>query len=71
MHGLSSLFCSTLASGNQDWCNLTLSRSIVQSAEMCQAFSTKPWVNMLLGFISSNTNTGGNVVNLPKQVKKI
>lgn len=67
VHGLSSLFCSVLNSGNQDWCNLTLVRSIAISTKMCKALSIKPWINMLLGFISEDGNEG-NTVNLPKQV---
>lgn len=67
-HGLSSLFCSILNTGSQDWCNLTLVRSVAQSSRMCRALSTKSWVNMLLGFISENGSPSGNMVNLPKQV---
>lgn len=68
IRGISSLFCNMLSTANQDWCNLTLTRSIVRSNEMCMAFSNRPWVNMLLDFISGNTNAGGNIVNLPKQI---
>ncbi|XP_017782464.1 PREDICTED: E3 ubiquitin-protein ligase HERC2 isoform X2 [Nicrophorus vespilloides] len=71
IHGLSSLFCSTLKSGNQDWCSLTLVRSIAQSSQNSIAFSTKPWVNMLLSFISASNSAGGNVVNLPKQILSV
>ncbi|KAF5270348.1 hypothetical protein FQR65_LT05536 [Abscondita terminalis] len=67
VHGLSSLFCNTIKSGNQDWCNLNLIRSIAQSQQLCRAFSTKPWINMLLGFISP-VGTSGNEMNLPKQI---
>lgn len=67
IHGISSLFCNILSINHYDWCNLTLTRGIVQSNEMCQAFSSKPWVTMLLDFISG-VNAGGNIVNLPKQI---
>lgn len=68
VHGICSLFCSMLNSGNQEWCNLTLVRGVVQSPRMCKSVSTKPWIDMLLGFISVSNSAGGNVVNLPKQV---
>lgn len=71
MHGLSSLFCSTLNSGNQEWCSLTLMHSIAQTPQHCTALSTKPWINMLLGFISTQPNACGNVVNLPKQILSV
>lgn len=70
VHGLSSLFCSMLNSGNQEWCNLTLVRSIAQSQQMCRALSNKPWVSMLLGFLSAPSEAG-NVINLPKQVHSV
>ncbi|KAF5273445.1 hypothetical protein FQA39_LY07462 [Lamprigera yunnana] len=68
IHGLSSLFCDTIKSGSQDWCNLSLIRSIAQSSQLCRAFSTKPWINMLLSFISPIIRTSGNKMNLPKQI---
>lgn len=67
VHGLSSLFCNTVRSGNQDWCNLNLVRSVAQSQQLCRSFSTKPWVDMLLNFISPIAVVGGNEMNLPKQ----
>ncbi|KAK9747381.1 Regulator of chromosome condensation (RCC1) repeat [Popillia japonica] len=70
VHGLSSLFCSMLTSGNQEWCNLTLVRSISQSQQMCRAISNKPWVSMLLSFLSPPSEAG-NVVNLPKQILSV
>ncbi|CAH0559020.1 unnamed protein product [Brassicogethes aeneus] len=68
VHGISSLFCSTLTFGNSEWCNLTLVRSIAQNQQLCLAFSTKPWINMLLEFLSVNSPSSGNEVNLPKQI---
>lgn len=68
IRGISSLFCNMLNTANQDWCNLTLTKSIVRSNDMCMAFSSRPWVNMLLDFVSGNINAGGNIVNLPKQI---
>lgn len=69
IHGLSSLYCSTLSASNiSEWCNLTLVRSIAQTQQICRAFSTKPWINMLLGFLSAPTSIGGNELNLPKQI---
>lgn len=66
MHSLSQLLCATLKNGNEDWCNLTLVRSIAQTQQICKAFSTKAWVNMLLGFLSREA--GGGELNLPKQI---
>ncbi|KAK5650580.1 hypothetical protein RI129_001609 [Pyrocoelia pectoralis] len=68
IHGLSSLFCNTIKSGNQDWCNLNLVRSIAQTQQLCRAFSTKSWVDMLLNFINPVIVNGGNEMNLPKQI---
>lgn len=68
VHGLSRLFCTTLNSDSQDWCSLTLVRSIAQTQQLCRAFSTKPWISMLLGFLSATSSVGGNELNLPKQV---
>ena len=69
IHGLSSLFCATLSAPTiSEWCNLTLVRSIAQTTQMCRAFSTKPWINMLLGFLSAPSNICGNELNLPKQI---
>ncbi|XP_044262446.1 E3 ubiquitin-protein ligase HERC2 isoform X2 [Tribolium madens] len=68
LHGLSSLFCATLSASNtSEWCNLTLVRSIAQTQQICRAFSTKPWINMLLGFLSASSLVG-NELNLPKQI---
>ncbi|KAL3277032.1 hypothetical protein HHI36_012394 [Cryptolaemus montrouzieri] len=67
MHGLSSLFCSTLNSYRQEWCSLTLVRSIAQTSQLCRAFSTKPWINMLLGLLTAGIK-GGNEHNLPNQI---
>lgn len=69
IHGLSSLICITL-SNNSDWCNLTLVRSIAQTQQICRAFSTKPWINMLFSFLSADTGINENEVNFPKQVRK-
>jgi E3 ubiquitin-protein ligase HERC2 len=69
IHGLSSLYCSTLnAASTSEWCNLTLVRSVAQTPQLCRAFSTKPWINMLLGFLSALSSVGGNELNLPKQI---
>ncbi|XP_066141939.1 E3 ubiquitin-protein ligase HERC2 isoform X1 [Euwallacea fornicatus] len=71
LHGLSSLFCSVLNSNNPDWCNLTLIRMVCQTQQLCQAFSTKPWINMLLGSLTPPSCSGGNELNLPKQILTI
>lgn len=71
VHGLSSLFCNTIRSGNQDWCNLNLVRCVAQTQQLCRAFSTKPWIDMLLNFVCPITVVGGNEMNLPKQVNLI
>lgn len=68
VHSLSSLLCSVLKKG-QEWCNLTLVRSIAQTQQICRAFSTKAWTDMLLGFLLPAQDTGGNEIGLPKQVK--
>ncbi|XP_044756400.1 E3 ubiquitin-protein ligase HERC2 [Coccinella septempunctata] len=70
MHGLSSLFCSTLNSYSQEWCSLTLIKSIAQTPQLCRAFSTKPWINMLLDLFSAGSK-GGNEHNLPNQILAI
>ncbi|CAG9815802.1 unnamed protein product [Phaedon cochleariae] len=71
VHGLSSLFCTTLTSNCSEWINLTLVRSICQTEQLCRAFSTKPWIKMLLGFLGPPSNAGGNELNLPKQILTI
>ncbi|KAF7266968.1 hypothetical protein GWI33_019752 [Rhynchophorus ferrugineus] len=71
LHGLSSLFCAVLNSNNFEWCNLTLIRTISQTQQLCRAFSTKPWMNMLLDFLTPPSNLGGNEFNLPKQILTI
>ncbi|XP_048524463.1 E3 ubiquitin-protein ligase HERC2 [Dendroctonus ponderosae] len=68
LHGLGSLFCSVLNSNNSDWCSLTLIRTICQTQQLCRAFSTKPWISMLLGFLCPPNSIGGNEFNLPKQI---
>lgn len=68
VHSLSRLFCNTIRSGNQDWCSLNLIRIMAQTPQLCRAFSTKPWIDILLSFISPATIVGGNEMNLPKQV---
>nr|XP_022903495.1 E3 ubiquitin-protein ligase HERC2 isoform X1 [Onthophagus taurus] len=65
IHGLCSLFCTTLRAGNYEWCDLTLVRSVAQSTKICKHLSTRPWINMLINFISA-TN-----VNLPKQILSV
>ncbi|CAH1128754.1 unnamed protein product [Ceutorhynchus assimilis] len=70
-HGLSSLFCSVLNSNNSEWCTLTLIRTICHTQQLCRAFSTKPWMNMLLGFLTPPSIAGGNEFNLPKQILTI
>ncbi|XP_050303138.1 E3 ubiquitin-protein ligase HERC2 [Anthonomus grandis grandis] len=72
LHGLSSLFCSILTNpGTSEWCNLTLIRTICQTQQLCRAFSTKPWMNLLLGFLTPPSSSGGNEFNLPKQILTI
>lgn len=71
VHGLSSLFCTSLNSSSSEWCNLTLVRSICQTHQLSRAFSTKPWTNMLLGYLAPPSAVGGNDVNLPKQVRRL
>ncbi|KAL1491483.1 hypothetical protein ABEB36_012074 [Hypothenemus hampei] len=71
LHGLSSLFCSVLSTSNSEWCDLTLVRAVCQTDQLCKAFSTKPWMNMLLGFLTPPNNSGGNEFNLPKQILTI
>ncbi|KAJ8962033.1 hypothetical protein NQ314_005815 [Rhamnusium bicolor] len=71
LHGLSSLFCTALNSNCSEWCNLTLVRSICHTQQLCRAFSTKPWIKMLLGFLAPPSNIGGNELNLPKQILTI
>ncbi|XP_056632300.1 E3 ubiquitin-protein ligase HERC2 isoform X1 [Diorhabda sublineata] len=68
LHGLSSLFCSSLSSTCSEWVDLTLVRSICQTDQLCRAFSTKPWIKMLLGFLSPSSNTGVNESILLKQI---
>lgn len=68
MHSLSSLFCSELKKQNRDWCDLTLVRSIAQTQQIRRAFSTKPWIDVLLGFLLPTNNTDCSEINLPKQV---
>lgn len=69
LHGLSSLLCTTLSTaGISEWCNLTFVRCIAQSQQICRAFSTKPWVKMILGYLSAQSCIGGNELNLPKQI---
>lgn len=65
MHSLSSLLCTTLKKGQEDWCSLTLVRSIAQTQQICRAFSTKIWTDMLFGFLLP---TEDNEISLPKQV---
>ncbi|XP_074029211.1 E3 ubiquitin-protein ligase HERC2 [Leptinotarsa decemlineata] len=71
VHGLSSLFCNTLNSNYSEWMNLTLVRSICQTQQLCRAFSTKPWIKILLRFLAPPNNVNGNELNLPKQVLTI
>ncbi|XP_030756884.1 E3 ubiquitin-protein ligase HERC2 [Sitophilus oryzae] len=71
LHGLSSLFCSVLNTNNFEWCNLTLVRTISQTQQLCRAFSTKPWMTMLLEFLTPPSSVGGNEFNLPKQILTI
>ncbi|KAJ8985747.1 hypothetical protein NQ317_014400 [Molorchus minor] len=71
VHGLSSLFCMAVSLNNAEWCDLTLVRSICQTQQLCRAFSTKPWINMLLGFLTPSSNISGNELNLPKQILTI
>lgn len=68
LHGLSSLFCSTINSNFSEWSNLTLVRSICQTQQLCRAFSTKPWIKLLLEFLSLSESGEGKELNLPKQV---
>ncbi|XP_072386929.1 E3 ubiquitin-protein ligase HERC2 [Diabrotica undecimpunctata] len=71
VHGLSSLFCSSLSSTYSEWADLTLVRSICQTTQLCRAFSTKPWIRMLLGFLSPPSSPGGNESALLKQILTI
>ncbi|XP_018562377.1 E3 ubiquitin-protein ligase HERC2 isoform X2 [Anoplophora glabripennis] len=71
VHGLSSLFCASLNSSSSEWCNLTLVRTICQTPQLSRAFSTNPWINMLLGFLIPPNSVGGNDINLPKQILAI
>uniref|UniRef100_A0A6P7FTJ3 HECT-type E3 ubiquitin transferase n=1 Tax=Diabrotica virgifera virgifera TaxID=50390 RepID=A0A6P7FTJ3_DIAVI len=71
VHGLSSLFCSSLNSTYSEWADLTLVRSICQTTQLCRAFSTKPWIRMLLGFLSPPSSPGGNESALLKQILTI
>lgn len=68
MHSLSSLLCSELKKRNREWCDLTLVRSIAQTQQIRRAFSTKPWVDALLGFILPLGEPEFCEVDLPKQV---
>lgn len=68
MHSLSSLFCVELKKGNRDWCDLTLMRSIAQTQQIRRAFSTKPWIDVLLSFLLPSEGDSSRDVNLPKQV---
>ncbi|KAK9875133.1 hypothetical protein WA026_005926 [Henosepilachna vigintioctopunctata] len=70
MHGLSRLYCSTLSSYSQDWCCLSLVRSIAQTPPLSRAFSTKPWINLLLSLLSAGPK-GGNENNLPNQMQAV
>ncbi|KAG5897066.1 hypothetical protein JTB14_025882 [Gonioctena quinquepunctata] len=71
VHGFSSLFCNTLNSNYSEWINLTLVRSICHTQQLCRAFSTKPWITMLMRFLAPPTSVDGNELNLPKQVLTI
>lgn len=68
LHGLSSLFCSTINLNFSEWSNLTLIRSICQTQQLCRAFSSKPWIKMLLDFVSFSESGEVKELNLPKQV---
>lgn len=68
MHSISSLICSELKKGNKDWCNLTLVRGIAQTQQIRRAFSTKPWIDVLLSFLLPTGDTEFTDNNLPKQV---
>lgn len=68
LHGLSSLFCCTINSNFTEWSNLTFVRSICQSQQLCRAFSTRPWMKMLLEFLSFSDSGDVKELNLPKQV---
>ncbi|XP_060526978.1 E3 ubiquitin-protein ligase HERC2 [Cylas formicarius] len=69
LHGLSALFCSALGGAGSEWCGLTLIRTVCQTRQMCRAFSTKPWMAMLLGFLTPPAS--GNELNLPKQIMTV
>ncbi|CAH1964040.1 unnamed protein product [Acanthoscelides obtectus] len=73
LHGLGSLFCAALTGGaGAEWANLTLARAICRTRQMCRAFSTKPWIRMLLGFLQPPAgNAGSNEIDLPKQILTI
>lgn len=65
VHGLSSLLCCALNNDlYSEWCNLTLIRSITQSRQLSIAFSTKPWINLLLENLMKTKD-------LPKQIQSI
>lgn len=66
MHSLSALLCTELKQRRKEWCDLTLIRSIAQTQQIRRAFSTKPWIDVLLGFLLP---TGESYeIGLPKQV---
>lgn len=81
VQGISKLFYSLTQSTNQsdastlsktyheDWCTLTLVRSITLSEDICQAFSTKPWIELLLNIIRFNNHQ--NEIALPKKIQAI
>lgn len=68
LHGFSSLFCSTINANFSEWSNLTLVRSICRTQQLCQAFSTKPWIKLLLEFLSVPEIGEKKELNIPKQV---
>lgn len=81
IHGLSSLFYSMIKTkyqGDQtniltkthsnDWCTLSLVRSIAQSEEMCRSLSSRNWIDLLLKIASSRNQSD---VRLPQQIQAL